>query len=504
MFWPCFHMPLEELNPERESPQKKVTVSIVVILCLFALLPGQALAQGGNTNPNADSDSAPAATMQVASPLSQSPYSGSVVQGTVKPEVVSLTFQDAIDLGLKNNLGVLLQSYNTIAARGQKWKELSELLPNVTAGVSENVVQQNLAAEGLRFPGFPTVVGPFGFTDARVYLSQSILNLKALNRERGAANDERAAQFSYKDARDLVVLATGNAYLQALSGAARLETAEAQLQTAQALYGKASDQQNAGLSPAIDTLRAQVEFQNRQQQLIVTRNDFAKQKLTLLRAIGLPVGQEIALTSKAPYDSLTTLGIEGSLQRAYASRSDYLAVAQQVRAAEYYRKGASAEYFPTIDVTANYGDIGVNIGNSHGTFAVAGQLNIPIFQGGKVHADVLRAEATLRQTRAQLDNLRGQIEYEVRTALLDLEAADQQVQVARSSVDLAEQTLTQARDRFSAGVTDNLEVVEAQQTVASAHESYISSLYAHNLAKIELVRAMGYAEQGVQQYLKGK
>ena len=502
MFSHCFHM--QELNPERASLQQKVTASTTVVFCLFVLLPGQAWAQGSSGYSNTNSDSTPAASIQVTSPLNQSPYSGSVPQGTAKPEVVSLTFQDAIDLGLKNNLGVLLQSYNTIAARGQKWKELSELLPNVTGRISENAAQQNLAAEGLRFPGFPTFVGPFGFSDARVYLSQSILNLKALNRERGAAENERAAQFSYKDARDLVVLATGNAYLQALSGAARVETAEAQLQTAQSLYGKATDQQNAGLSPAIDTLRAQVEFQNRQQQLIVARNDFAKQKLALVRAIGLPVGQEIALVSKAPYDALTKFGIEASLQRAYASRSDYLAAAQQVRAAEYYRRGATAEYFPTIDATADYGDLGVNFGNSHGTFTVAGRLNIPIFQGGKVHADVLQSEATLRQARAQLDNLRGQIEYEVRTALLDIEAADQQVQVARSSVDLAEQTLTQARDRFSAGVTDNLEVVEAQQTVAAAHESYISSLYAHNLAKIELVRAMGYAEQGVRQYLKSK
>src|ERR1700730_4110151 len=495
---------MEELYPERESPPRKVAASTAVVFCLFALWPAQARAQVGSPYPNSNSDSTPAASIQVTSPSNQSPYSGSVAQGALKPEVVPLTFQDAIDLGLKNNLGVLLQSYNTIAARGQKWKELSELLPNVTARISENAAQQNLAAEGLRFPGFPTVVGPFGFSDARVYLSQSILNLKALNRERGAAVDERAAQFSYKDARDLVVLATGNAYLQALSGGARVETAEAQLQTAQALYGKATDQQNAGLSPAIDTLRAQVEFQNRQQQLIVARNDFAKQKLTLLRAIGLPVGQEIALVSKAPYDALTTLGIEASLQRAYASRSDYLAAAQQVRAAEYYRKGATAEYFPTIDMTADYGDIGVNFGNSHGSFTVAGRLNIPIFQGGKVHADVLQSEATLRQARAQLDNLRGQIEYEVRTALLDIEAADQQVQVARSSVDLSEQTLTQARDRFSPGGSAKLEVGEAHQTVASAHGSYISSLYAHNLAKIELVRAMGYAEQGVMQYLKSK
>ncbi len=442
--------------------------------------------------------------MRITSPSNQSPFSGSVAQGTVKPEAIPLSFQDAIDLGLKNNLGVLLQSYNTIAARGEKWKELSALLPNVTGAVSVNAVQDNLVARGFRFPGFPTVIGPYGFTDARVYLSQSILNLKALNRQRGATDDERAAQFSYKDARDIVVLATGNAYLQALSGAARLETAEAQLQTAQALHTKATDQQNAGLSPAIDTLRARVEFQNRQQQLIVARNEFAKQKLALVRAIGLPTGQEIVLTDKAPYDRLATAGIEESLQRAYASRSDYLAAVQQVRAAEHYRKGASAEYFPTIDMTADYGDLGVNFGNSHGTFSVGGRLNIPIFQGGKVHADVLQADATLRQNRAQLENLRGQIEYEVRTALLDIAAADEQVEVARSSVDLAEQTLTQARDRFSAGVTDNLEVVQAQQSVASAHESYISSLYAHNLAKIELVRAMGYAEQGVRQYLKSK
>ncbi len=415
-----------------------------------------------------------------------------------------LSFQETIDLGLKNNLGVLLQSYGTTAARGEKWKELSSLLPNLTGRISENAAQTNLAAQGLRFPGFPSVVGPFGFFDARLYLKQSVVDLKAWNRTRGAEEAERAAQYSYKDARDLVVLAAGNAYLETLSGAARLETAEAQLKSAQALYDKAVDQQNAGLTPAIDTLRAKVELQNRQQQLIVSRNDYAKQKLALVRVIGLPTGQEITLTDKAPYEPLNAMGIQESLQRAYTSRSDYLASVQQVRASERYRKGAAAGYFPTVDVGVDYGDLGITPGNSHGTFTAAARLNLPIFQGGKVHADVLQAEATLRQNQAQLENLRGQIEYEVRTALLDLAAADEQVQVARTSVDLAEQTLNQAHDRFSAGVTDNLEVVQAQEAVATAHENYISSLYAHNLAKITLARAIGYAEQGVRQYLKGK
>ncbi len=500
--------PKAPLSKKRRIASKVKTASIAAtILSLAVALPGLAAGQASSypqgSSGSSDSSGGSGAA-QVSLPSGQSPYSGSVPQGKISPEVMPLTFQNAIDLGLKNNLGVLLQSYGAISARGAKWKELSALLPNLSGAVSENVAQQNLAAEGLRFPGFPTIVGPYGYFDARVYLTQSLFNLKALNRERGAAEDERAAQYSYKDARDLVVLATGNAYLQALSGAARVETAEAQLKNAQALHDKAVDQQNAGLSPAIDTLRARVEMQNRQQQLIVARNDYAKQKLALVRAIGLPVGQEISLTSKAPYDSFTTLGIEESLQRAYASRSDYLAAVQQVRAAEHYRKGAFAEHFPTIDVNADFGDLGITPGDSHGTFQVSGRLNIPIFQGGKAHADVLQAEATLRENRARLENLRGQIEYEIRTALLDLEAANQQVQVAQSSVELAEQTLTQARDRFAAGVSDNLEVIQAQETVAGAHESYISSLYSHNLAKIELVRAMGYAEEGVRQYLKGK
>ncbi len=198
------------------------------------------------------------------------------------------------------------------------------------------------------------------------------------------------------------------------------------------------------------------------------------------------------------------MSVEDSLRRAYDSRSDYQAALQQVRSAQFFRNAATAEYYPTVDVAANYGDSGITVGNSHGVFTVSGTLRIPIFQGGKVHADVLQAEAQLKQSEQQLQNLHGQIDYDVRTALLDLNAAADQVEVARSSVDLADQTLTQARDRFAAGVTDNLEVIQAQESVASANESYISGLYAHNLAKVELARAIGYAEEGVKQYLKSK
>lgn len=474
--------------------------------CTFSVL----LVAGSNflASGQAQSGSVPANTsVQVTIPasVSQNGFTGSVPSGNAKPEVLPISFLDAIDRGLKQNLGLLLSSDNTLTARGEKWKELSNLLPNVSAKGQENVQQTSLTALGFRLPTLPRVIGPFNYFDARAYLTQSLFNWNHIQKERAAVENLKAAEYSYRDARELVVLVAGNAYLQAIAGLARVETAEAQGMTAQTLYNRAVDQQKAGVIPAIDVLRSQVELQSRQQQLISARNDFAKQKLTLARVIGLPLGQEFTLTDKAPYDVLVPPTLEEALKRAYASRADYQAALAQARSAELSRRAATAEPYPSLDMEGDYGAIGVNPGTSNGTFHVAGTINIPIFEGGKAHADVLQAEATLRQAKERLADLRGQIDHDVRNALLDLNAAADQVEVARSSVDLAEQTLVQAQDRFAAGVTDNLEVVQAQESVASAHENYISSLYAHNLAKVELARSLGNAEQGVKQYLtKGK
>jgi outer membrane protein TolC len=196
--------------------------------------------------------------------------------------------------------------------------------------------------------------------------------------------------------------------------------------------------------------------------------------------------------------------LDEALRRAYRDRPDYLSAVQQVLSAERLRSAATAEHLPTLGISGNYGAAGVNIGNSHGVFLAGMTLQIPIFAGGRSRADALQAEAALRQSRQQLENLRTQIDYEIRTALLDLNAASDQVQVAKSSLDLANQTLEQARDRFTAGVADNLEVVQAQETVAAANENYITSLYTHNVAKVSLARAIGFAEQGVRLYLESK
>jgi len=458
--------------------------------------------------PNLASQVSSSPSPSISLPGSQSPFLGSEAESKATPDVLPIDFKEAIDRGLHNNLGLLLSSDQTLQARGEKWKELSSLLPNVQARLIEDAQTQSLTALGLKpnilHSSVPRVIGPFNYFDLRGDVNQSLFNFKNIERERAANESLKSAQFSLKDARELVVLAVGNAYLQAIATAARIDTTEAQVKSAQTLYDKAVDQQKAGVAPAIDTLRSQVELQTRQQQLIVARNDYAKQKLTLARIIGLAPGQQFTLTETAPYQSLMPLPLETYLQHAYNSRSDYQAALAQVRSAELLRRAASAGRYPSLDVDANYGDIGVTPAHSNGTWQVTGSLSIPIFAGGRVHSDVLEAEAQLRQTRAQLGDLRGRIDYEVRTALLDLNAASEQVEVARSNVDLADEALTQSQDRFSAGVTDNLEVVQAQEAVASAHENYIQSLYAHNLAKVELARAIGDAEEGVKRYLKGK
>jgi len=501
------------LRNDRTFPQSRMHCSWIVILrrtvlsVFFVLLatPGL-LAQT-----TSDVSSAP----NVSLPGPQNPFLGSAPEGRATADVLQIDFSDAIDRGLRNNLGALLASDQTEAARGEKWKELSELLPNVSAHVIENAQTQSLAALGfnkllplLTPPGsnpnaFPRVVPTFNYFDARASLSQSIFNFKNLERERSASESLKASQFSYKDAREMVVLAVGNSYLQAIAAGARVETTEAQVKSAQALYDKAADQLKAGLSPAIDALRSQVELQTRQQQLIVARNDLAKLRLKVARIIGLAPGQPFVLTEKAPYQALAPMSLDTYLQRAYAGRADYQAAMAQVRAAELSRKAASAGHYPTLVIDANFGGIGVTPAHSNGTWQVDGGINIPIFAGNRTHSDVLEADAQLKQARSQLGDLRGRIDYEVRTALLDLNAAADQVAVARSSVDLAEQELTQSQDRFTAGVADNLEVVEAQQAVASAHETYIQSLYSHNLAKVALAYAIGDAEHGVKQYLKG-
>jgi outer membrane protein TolC len=435
------------------------------------------------------------------------PYSGSVPAKLVAGRM-PLSLQDAIDLGLKHNLGLLLSRADTRAARGQRWQELSELLPHVSAGPYITESKVNLAEVGLANAStvlhISEAVGPFSYFDARAAVTQTLFDWKSISNARAAGESVKSADYTLRDAHDLVVLAVGYVYFQAIADEARIATDEAQVESAQALFDQATDQVTAGTAADIDALRTKVELQTRQQQLIQAKNDFAIQKITVTRVIGLSPGQEFDLTDKSPYQPLENISVDEAFKRAYASRSDYRAAVTNVRAAQLSRQAAIAGYFPSLSFDADYGNGGDHPSDSTRVYDVRGTLSIPIFTGNRVHGDIQQADARLEQARERLDNLRAQIEADVRTALLNLQSLAEQVNVARSNVDLADQTLAQSRDRFTAGVTDTVEVVQSQESVASAHEQYISSLYNYNFAKISLVRALGAGEQGVKQYFSGK
>jgi outer membrane protein TolC len=441
-------------------------------------------------------------------PGQQSQFQGSVPMGTASSAPLALTFREAIDRGLKANLGLLVSGSENESARGQRLRALSALLPQIDGQVSETVEQLSLKTIGLnlQIPGVsvPTIVGPFHYTDVRANASWNVFDYTARKNYRSAQNSYRAAQLSVMDARDIVVQATASAYLQIVADASRVEAIRSQVETAQALYTRTGDQQKAGTAAGIDVLRSQVELKQQQQRLLAQKNQFDKDKLALGRVIGLPAGQEFNLSETAPFSPLTSMTQEEALRTALAQRPDYQSYQARVRSAEESVKAARGERYPSVGVTANYGDVGPTLANSHGTFTFVASAKVNLFNGGRISGDVIQAKAALKQRQDELADLAGQIDYQVRTAFLDIRTAADQVAVAQDNLSLANQTLTQARDRFAAGVTDNIEVVQAQESVASANDTLISALYAHNVAKIGLARALGGAEQGIQKFMEVK
>jgi outer membrane protein TolC len=456
---------------------------------------------GSGVGQSSSSDSMSSSALSEIS--NQNPFQGSISGEKLVPGVVPITLLDAINRGLKYNLGLYTSSQTEQSVRAARLRSLAGLLPSLSARAAETVQQINLAAFGFSAPGFPMIVGPFAITDLRAAASAPIIDLEALNKLRAANENSGAAQLGVRNARELVVVAVGLSYVQALAAEARVSAVEAQLKTAQSLYRQAVDQKNAGVTPAIDVLRAQVEMQAQQTRLVDAGNTFEKEKLQLARVIGLPVAQAFDLAQKIPYSPPPPLTLEDSIQRAFKDRPDYAAAQARVKAAEYTHDAARSERLPKLGLNGDYGVIGKTLGNSHGTFTAAAALTVPIFQGGRIKSDIDAAEATLKLRQAEADDLRGRIEYEVRSAFLDLTAAGEQVRVAQSTLELAGQTLTQAQDRFRAGVTNNIEVVQAQESVATSNEAFISSTLQFNLAKLALARSVGEAERATKEFLGG-
>ncbi len=501
---------------KRSIPQRwKVRLKSWVRLLLFCvpLFSGAATFAQYNPLPNPIAEEEVAGPAQAAvragqnnfAVLSQDPYLGGVPTGELSATPIALSLEGAVARGLKQNLGAFLATDSMTDARGQKWQALSELLPNVTTDTGFGVRQIDLKAQfGLNIPGVPKVIGPFGYFDSRAYLNQTIFDWGSIEQERSSQAKLKSAQYGYKNARELVVTVIVSNYLLVIADQSEVESALSQRDTAKVLFQQTSDQHTAGLAAAVDVLRSQVELQSRQQKLIVAQNNLEKQKLVLARAIGLPPGQKFEITTQVGYQEFSIPPLDDAIQSAYKARPDFQSQMNQVQSAELEKRASFAERYPSIEQVADYGITGVNPASTHGTVDAAVTLRLPIFQGGRVHGDVLRADASLQRAKQVLEDSRAQIDEEVRDAYLDLQAAAQEVAVEKTTVTLATETLQQSRDRFNSGVTDNIEVVQAQDALATANDAYIASLYSYNLAKISLARATGVAESRFAEYLKGE
>lgn len=436
----------------------------------------------------------------------QGPFTGSANSTAAMPFSGKLGLREAIQRGLAYNLGAIGPRQAARQAKAIGHVARSALLPNVSGTLSATDETENLSALGLHFtvPGFtlPTLVGPFDYIDVRANLTQTILDLTALNNYRSANQISSADQLSALDAKDLVVLAVSGTYLQVLAAKARVDSAQAQLDTANALYQQTLQQRNVGLVAQIDANRSQVAALTEQQRLFSLQNDLAKQKINLARLTGLPPSDQYELSDDVPFAPAPTIAMQDALQQALAQRSDLKAAQSQLRAAELTRSAAHAERLPSISLNANFGAIGPTPTQARATYTVAGTVRVPIWLGGRTEADITEADAVLAQRQAELEDLKSSIEGEVRNAYLDLQTATSQVDVAKTNLTVSQETLVLSRQRFDAGVTDAVEVVQTEQTVATAQLDYINSVFAHNVAKLSLARAIGGTADNLAQFLK--
>ena len=435
------------------------------------------------------------------------PYSGSARSTTALPFSGKLSLADALRRGLAFNLGAIGMMQSARQSSGQVKVSRSALLPNVTASLSENVEQVDLATFGLHFsvPGYaiPAVAGPFNYFALQASLSQMVANMTSINNYRSARATARASQYNLEDARDLVTLAVGGAYLQVLAAQARVDAAQAQLTTANAVFHQSTEQHAEGVLGRLNVDQNQVRTLTQQQQMITLRNDLAKQKINLARIAGLPPNPNYELTDTFPFRPAPVQSVDAALAAAEKQRADLKAAQAQVEAAQKALAAARAERLPSVSVSGDYELVG-NLSDSHGAFAVVGTVSVPIWQGGRISGDIAQAQSVLAQRKAELEDTRGAIEAEVRQVYLDLQAAAGQVEVARKNLQVAQETLEMTRARMEAGVINTLEVVQAQETVSSAQLDLIDSIFAHNLAKLNLARALGHATDQIPTLLQAQ
>ena len=441
-------------------------------------------------------------------------YFGSVTLKPATDAVLRLSLDDAISRGFESNLGLKDAEVYEKTLHGEELEAVQAFLPSITVTGKEDVSEYDLAALGFG-PGFAKKIGglfPGGFngialitkadvTTGQINYEQTLLSGPVLGGYRAAKAAEQVAYFTKETARGEVVQQVATAYLGVIAAQSEVDNAKALLDADRVLLEQAKAKHEAGTAANLDELRARVQYQQQQQTLVTNENKLEKQAILLKREIGIAPGQRIALSDPAPYSELTASSPEELKATAYQNRQDYQNLQALQRGAKIVLQATKEERLPTLSFTGNYGVTGVTGVGYHGTFMAMGSLKLPIFREGSLRGDAEVAKAEVHGVDLQLGDLRGKIDQQVRSALLDAAAAQKLVDVARSNVDLATSALSDETDRFAAGIDDTLPLVQTQATLAAAQSNLVESLYQFNLSKLQLARATGVIEKQYRAYL---
>ena len=408
---------------------------------------------------------------------------------------LKLTLKQAVDLALKENPQVQIAVLNLAESKQDRTIARSGLLPQADMRVSESAIRENIEALfGKPFPGIPEHIGPFGMFQAGPGFSFPVLDLTAFRRWQSASHEVQASGHDSEAVREQTVLLVVSQYLGGLQAAANVTAAQSRVQLAQALYDQANDLQQHGVGTGLDTLRAEVELQNQQQRLIEFQTSVKTSLFGLARLLNVDPSQPLELADQLSFFATPTFQGNTSLEQAYTERPEMLALAERQREAELARKQASEQRLPTLSVNGDWAYQGLSAPTAIPSYTYTATLDVPLVTSGRIHAQIARADLELKKIGEERQDLRNQIGLEVNTAVARLESARHEVDVANLGVKLAQQEVDQARDRFAAGVANNIEVIQAQDALERASNNQISALYAYNQSRADLAHATGHIQ----------
>jgi len=406
-----------------------------------------------------------------------------------------LTLRDAVAAALRENPQVQVANLDFAQSQEDKTIARSALLPQAGLEVFDRAVRFNVYAQfGRPFPGIAQHAGPFQFFQAGPNFSMPLLDLTLWRRWQAAHQGVNASQAQEMTVREQVVLLGVSQYLGELRANAAVSAAQSRVELAQALYDQAQDLQKHGVGTGIDSLRANVELQNEKQRLLEAETQQKVALYGLARLLNLDPHREIELADTPSFYETPELEASQSLEQAYATRPEMKALVAREHIAELEKRGASESRLPSINFGGFWAEQGLSAPSSIPSYVYQVTVDVPLFTSGRIHAEISKADLEIKKAAQERADLRNQIALEVKTALAQLESARHEVEVANLGVKLAKEEVLQARDRFQAGVANNIEVISAQDALARANDNQIVALYRYNQSRADVAHATGQME----------